>query len=170
MKKVGFIGLGRMGKPMAANLQRKGFALSVHDVRNEPVADLVAMGAANAGSPAGATRGVDVVVTMLPGPPEVEATVFGREGVTSVARPGQIVMDMSTVRPETSDHLANALTAKGVGFVDAPVGRLASHADRGESLFMVGASDRDFAAVRPLLEAMGTTIHHCGPPGSGTRT
>jgi 4-hydroxybutyrate dehydrogenase/sulfolactaldehyde 3-reductase len=78
-------------------------------------------------------------------------------------------MDMSTVSPETTDALAKAAAAKGVGFVDAPVGRLAEHADRGESLFMVGATDADFARVKPLLEAMGTTVHHCGPVGTGTR-
>jgi 4-hydroxybutyrate dehydrogenase/sulfolactaldehyde 3-reductase len=79
-------------------------------------------------------------------------------------------MDMSTVLPETTDRLAEAAKARGLAFVDAPVGRMASAAERGESLFMVGASDRDFARVKPLLDAMGTTIHHCGPPGAGTRT
>jgi 4-hydroxybutyrate dehydrogenase/sulfolactaldehyde 3-reductase len=86
------------------------------------------------------------------------------------ARPGSLILDMSTVSPETTDALAGKAAAKGIGFVDAPVGRLASHADRGESLFMVGGAPEDFARVKPLLEAMGTTIHHCGPVGSGTRT
>ena len=79
-------------------------------------------------------------------------------------------MDMSTVSPETTDQLAAAAAARELSFVDAPVGRLASPADRGESLFMVGGPDRDFQRVRPLLEAMGTTIHHCGAVGTGTRT
>jgi len=170
MTTVGFIGLGRMGKPMAANLQKKGFQLQVHDVRNEPVADLVALGATNGGSIKGAADGADVVITVLPGPPEVEAAVLGPDGTAEVARPGQIVMDMSTVKPETTDKMAGALAKAGVGFVDCPIGRLASHADKGESLFMVGASDKDFATVKPLLEAMGTTIYHCGGPGTGTRT
>jgi len=170
MTTVGFIGLGRMGKPMASNLQKKGFSLRVHDVRNEPVADLVALGAVNAGSIKGAADGADVVITVLPGPPEVEAAVLGPHGIAEAVRPGQIVMDMSTVKPETTDKLAAALAKEGVGFVDCPIGRLASHADRGESLFMVGASDKDFATVKPLLEAMGTTIYHCGGPGTGTRT
>jgi len=170
MTTVGFIGLGRMGKPMASNLQKKGFSLQVHDVRNEPVADLVALGATNGGSIKGAADGADVVITVLPGPPEVEAAVLGPEGIAETARPGQIVMDMSTVKPETSDRMAAALARQGIGFVDCPIGRLASHADKGESLFMVGASDKDFATVRPMLEAMGTTIYHCGGPGAGTRT
>lgn len=79
-------------------------------------------------------------------------------------------MDMSTVAPEVTDAMAQAALRKEVAFVDAPVGRLASHADRGESLFMVGAAPADFEAVKPLLDAMGTTIHHCGGVGTGTRT
>ena len=79
-------------------------------------------------------------------------------------------MDMSTVAPDVTDALARQAAEKGIGFVDAPVGRLASHADRGESLFLVGAADADFERVKPLLEAMGSTIFHCGPAGAGTRT
>jgi 4-hydroxybutyrate dehydrogenase/sulfolactaldehyde 3-reductase len=79
-------------------------------------------------------------------------------------------MDMSTIEPATTDRLATEASRRGLGFIDAPVGRLASHADRGESLFMVGGTDADFQRVLPLLEAMGTTIHHCGQVGSGIRT
>ncbi|MDO9059177.1 MAG: NAD-binding protein, partial [Bradyrhizobium sp.] len=79
-------------------------------------------------------------------------------------------LDMSTIDPDTTDRLARAAAAKGIAFVDAPVGRLASHADRGESLFMVGGTVKDFERVKPLLEAMGSTIYHCGEVGSGTRT
>jgi 4-hydroxybutyrate dehydrogenase/sulfolactaldehyde 3-reductase len=170
MTTTGFIGLGHMGEGMARNLQSKGHALAVHDMRNEPVEGLVALGAENAGSIAGVTRASDVVITMLPASADVEAVVLGPGGVLENAREGQLVMDMSTVDPETSDKLAAQLAKAGVSFVDAPVGRLASHAWAGESLFMVGASDADFVRVKPLLEAMGTTIHHCGGPGTGTRT
>src|SRR4051812_1069861 len=79
-------------------------------------------------------------------------------------------MDMSTVDPNETDRVAAALKGAGMTLVDAPVGRLATHADRGESLFMVGASDADFRRVKPMLEAMGSTIYHCGPVGSGIRT
>ncbi len=169
-ERVGFIGLGRMGKPMAANLQRKGFELTVFDIDEPPMAVLVQLGARQAASAAEAAENSDVVVTMLPGPPEVEAVVMGTDGVFANARPGTLVMDMSTVDPATTDMLAARAADQGIGMVDAPVGRLASHADAGESLFMVGASDADFARVRPLLEAMGTAIHHCGAVGSGIRT
>jgi 4-hydroxybutyrate dehydrogenase/sulfolactaldehyde 3-reductase len=168
--RTGFIGLGNMGQGMALNLQRKGFPLSVHDVRREPVDALVAAGAKDGGSVAGITRAAEVIITMLPGSPEVEAAVLGPGGIRESGRAGQLVMDMSTVDPETTDKLARHLAEAGMGFVDAPVGRLASHAWAGESLFMVGAAPQDFARVKPLLEAMGTTIHHCGAPGTGIRT
>jgi 4-hydroxybutyrate dehydrogenase / sulfolactaldehyde 3-reductase len=168
--RTGFIGLGNMGQGMALNLQRKGFALSVYDVRREPVEALVVAGAQAGASVADVTRAADVVVTMLPGSPEVEAAVLGAGGIRQNGRPGQLVMDMSTVDPDTTDRLARQLAEAGMRFVDAPVGRLASHAWAGESLFMVGAAPEDFARVKPLLEAMGTTIHHCGAAGTGIRT
>jgi 4-hydroxybutyrate dehydrogenase/sulfolactaldehyde 3-reductase len=168
--RIAFIGLGRMGRGMALNLCRKGFALVVHDIDPRPVQDLVAAGARAAGSIAEAARDADVVITMLPNSAIVLAVIAGPAGVLAHARPGSVVMDMSTVSPETTDQLAAAAATRELSFVDAPVGRLASHADRGESLFMVGGADRDFQRVRPLLEAMGTTIHHCGAVGTGTRT
>jgi 4-hydroxybutyrate dehydrogenase/sulfolactaldehyde 3-reductase len=170
MERIGFIGLGRMGRPMASNLRKKGFELIVHDVNPEPVRVLEGLGARTGNGAAGVAQASDVVITMLPSSVEVEATVLGADGVLANGRPGQIVMDMSTVEPQTTDRLAAAAEARGLTVVDAPVGRLAAHADRGESLFMVGASDADFRRVLPLLQAMGTTIHHCGKVGTGIRT
>ena len=167
---IGFIGLGNMGKPMASNLCRKGFSLAVHDVNAEPVAALVELGARAAGTVAAASAESTIVVTMLPTSAAVAEVIAGPDGVLAHLPAGGLVMDMSTVDPFLTDRLAAAAAARGCGFVDAPVGRLASHAARGESLFMVGASDREFARVKPLLEAMGTTIHHCGPAGAGMRT
>jgi 4-hydroxybutyrate dehydrogenase / sulfolactaldehyde 3-reductase len=166
-ERIGFIGLGRMGRGMAMNLRKKQFLMTVYDVRAEPVRDLEALGAAPAASVAEVAGASDVVVTMLPTGVEVEEVV---SDVIAAGRRGTLVMDMSTVDPLATDRIAIRLAGAGMSFVDAPVGRLASHADRGESLFMVGASDEDFARVKPLLEAMGTTIHHCGPVGSGIRT
>jgi 4-hydroxybutyrate dehydrogenase / sulfolactaldehyde 3-reductase len=167
---IGFIGLGRMGRGMALNLCRKGFALVVHDIDPRPVQDLATAGARAAADVAAVARAADVVITMLPNSAAVSEVIAGPAGVLAHARRGALVMDMSTVAPEVTDALAAAAQRKEIAFVDAPVGRLASHADRGESLFMVGAAAPAFEAVRPLLEAMGTTIHHCGPTGSGTRT
>ncbi len=167
MERVGFIGLGNMGRGMASNLRRKQFAMTVFDLNPAPVAMLTELGAEAAADVPTLARASTVAVTMLPGPREVSAT--GTVLLENMA-PGSLLIDMSTVDPETTDALAAAAAAKGVGFVDAPVGRLAAHAERGESLFMVGGSDADFARAKPLLEAMGNTIHHCGGPGAGTRT
>ena len=170
MERIGFVGLGRMGRPMASNLVRKGFSLSVHDINPAAVRTLVEVGAKPANGVPGVVEGSDVIVTMLPSGIEVDAIANGPDGIFAHARSGQLVMDMSTVEPRTTDKLAAEAARRGLAFVDAPVGRLASHADRGESLFMVGGTEADFKRVLPLLQAMGTTIHHCGPAGSGIRT
>ena len=170
MSKIGFIGLGRMGRPMASNMQRKGFSLVVHDVAPSAVEVLCALGASAASNAAEVASACDVIFTMLPATADVEATVLGARGLLANARPGTVIVDMSTIDPRGTDRMAQQAAAAGTSFVDAPVGRLASHADRGECLFMVGASDADFARVRPMLEAMGNTIHHCGPVGTGMRT
>ena len=170
MSMVGFIGLGRMGRPMAANMQRKGFHLIVNDINPDAVEELALLQARPARSVAEVAKDSDVIFTMLPNSAVVNDIVSGAEGILAHAKPGTIVVDMSTVSPETTDHLAKLAAEKGCSFVDAPVGRLAQHADKGESLFMVGASDADYARIKPMLEAMGTTLYHCGPVGSGTRT
>ena len=170
MERVGFIGLGRMGRPMASNLCRKGFALTAYDVNPAAVAELEQLQARGAASVAEAVADSNVIITMLPTPAVVRQVVSGEAGILSHAKPGSVMLDMSTVDPETTDTMAALARARGIGFVDAPVGRLASHADRGESLFMVGGSEADVARVRPMLEAMGNTIYHCGDVGTGTRT
>jgi 4-hydroxybutyrate dehydrogenase/sulfolactaldehyde 3-reductase len=146
---------------MARNLVHKGFQVVANDVNAQA---LEGFATASLSDLAAAS---EIIITMLPNSQVVQQVV--ETILPSVAR-GSLIMDMSTVSPETTDLLAAEAAARGVGFVDAPVGRLASHADRGESLFMVGASEGDFQRVKPLLEAMGTTIHHCGGVGAGTRT
>lgn len=167
---VGFIGLGAMGGPMAANMRRNGFDMVVYDVNPAAVAALTELGARAADSVAEVARAADIVITMLPDGPDVEAVLLGADGVLAHGVADMLVIDMSTIDPAVTDRVAMALGEQGLAFVDAPVGRLVSHAQRGESLFMVGASDNDFGRVKPCLEAMGTTIHHCGMPGSGIRT
>lgn len=170
MSKVGFIGLGRMGKPMAANLCKKGFELVVLDINEQAVNALVSCGATAGASVAQIARDCSVIITMLPTAVEVEQVACGPDGIFAHASKGSILLDMSTIDPLATDRLQAAALQRGLSVVDAPVGRLAEHADRGESLFMVGASDADFERVKPLLGAMGTTIHHCGDVGSGGRT
>lgn len=170
MDTIGFIGLGRMGRPMAANMMKKGFKLVVNDVDEAPMKALAEHQAMTAATPAEVARRSGAIITCLPNSAVVAEVLAGADGVFANAEPGSVVMDMSTIHPETTDAMAKAAAERGLGFVDAPIGRLAQHADTGESLFMVGASDEDFARVKPMLEAMGTTIHHCGGPGTGTRT
>ena len=170
MDRIGFIGLGNMGRPMATNLCRKGFSLVVCDIQPGPVHVLEEAGARSAVDCGAVAAASDIVFTMLPDSATVANVVSGADGVLAHLAKGSVIVDMSTIDPLVTDRLAAAAEAKGCAFVDAPVGRLASHAARGESLFMVGATDEAFARVRPLLEAMGTTIHHCGGVGSGMRT
>ncbi|SNS31018.1 4-hydroxybutyrate dehydrogenase / sulfolactaldehyde 3-reductase [Sphingomonas laterariae] len=158
-----------MGLPMSSNLQRKGFDLNVFDLDAGRMDQLAALGARKAASIADAARGADVVVTMLPATPHVEAVVLGADGVLANIDAGAVLMDMSTIDANGTDRVARACAERGIAFTDCPVGRLVLHAERGESLFMVGADDPTFDRVKPLLDAMGTAIHRCGAPGMGSR-
>ncbi len=167
---TGFIGLGAMGRGMAANCQKKGFNLLVSDLNADPVNYLTSLGAASAGSPAEVASQCPIVITCLPSGREVREVVMRPDGVLANAAAGTIVLDLSTIDPETTDDLHEVAKVSGHRAVDAPIGRLAVHAERGESLFMVGGEREDFETVEPLLKAMGTTIHYCGKGGTGTRT
>jgi 4-hydroxybutyrate dehydrogenase/sulfolactaldehyde 3-reductase len=167
---VGFIGLGNMGKPMASNLVRKGARVVVHDINPAAVGALEKSGAGPARSVAEVAISSDIVFTMLPTTASVESVIDGPDGVVAHLKPGGVVVDMSTIDPLVTDRLAGIAASRSLAFADAPVGRLASHAERGECLFMVGADDETFAKIKPLLEMMGTTIHHCGGAGAGMRT
>lgn len=165
--RVGFIGLGNMGGPMATNLAAKGHPVTVLDRVPERTAKPAAAGAAVATDLASLIAASDIVVTMLPDTPDVEAVVLGPGGVLELGRPGMLHLDTSTIAPDASRAMADRLAQRGIRFVDAGVGRSPAHAERGESLFMVGATPEDLERVRPLLEAMGTKIVHAGPPGTG---
>ena len=168
--RIGFIGLGNMGRGMASNLCRKGFSLTVFDINPVPMDALRQLGARAAAGTGEVANASDIVVTMLPDSAALERVAFGADGILERLASGGLFMDMSTVDPLVTDRVAAEASRKGIEFVDAPVGRLASHAARGESLFMVGADAPSFTRVRPLLDAMGTTIHHCGGVGTGIRT
>ena len=168
MNNIGFIGLGNMGRPMASNLCRKGHQLIVFDIDVERVSAVASVGADAAPGIEAIVEHADIIFTMLPTTGSVEDVIGGH--VIPHGRAGQTIVDMSTIDPHVTDGLAAAAAAKGIGFVDAPVGRLASHAERGECLFMAGGDQATFARIKPLLEAMGTTIHYCGGPGTGMRT
>ena len=167
MTTVGFIGLGIMGSPMAANLVRAGFDVIGYDVAPASVERLVAEGGKAAESVAHAASGVDVVITMLPDFPQVEAVAFGAGGVLESARPGTLYIDMSTIRPQTSRRLATAGTERGLRVLDAPVSGGEKGAVDGVLSIMAGGTVEDFAAAAPVFEPLGKTIVHVGPPGAG---
>ena len=168
--RIGFIGLGNMGGPISANLARKGFEITVFDPRPAQVDKLVQLGAKGAKTVAEVIDAADVVVTMVPDTPDVEGVVLGPDGTLARGRAGMLHMDMSTISPAASRRMAEKLGEKGIGWVDAGVGRSPAHAERGESLFMIGASPENLARVTPLLDAMGNKIVHCGDAGAGIAT
>lgn len=164
---IGFIGLGIMGKPMALNLIRAGYPLIVHNRSQRAVEELVAAGANRANSPREVTEASGVVITMLPDSPDVERVVLGADGVLEAAREGLLLIDMSTINPLVSRKIGTECAARKASVLDAPVSGGEQGAIDGILSIMVGGSDADVERARPLFEAMGRTITHMGPLGSG---
>jgi 2-hydroxy-3-oxopropionate reductase len=167
MTTVAVIGLGIMGGPMAANLLKAGFDVVGYNRSRAKVDQLVERGGRGADDVAGAVRDVDVVLTMLPDSPDVEGVVLGEGGVLDSARAGTLLIDASTIRPDVSVRLTEAARARGVRAVDAPVSGGEAGAIEGTLSIMVGGEPDDVASARPVLEAVGSTVVHVGPAGSG---
>ena len=169
-EKIAFIGLGAMGGPMAQNIVKKGTNLSVYDIEKSKMTPLTNLGAIPGKTIEDTIKNAEIIITMLPSTHNVKSVITDEGGVLSSANPGTIILDMSTIAPTGTDEIYKACKAKGIDFIDAPVGRLVSHAISGDSLFMVGCdNDNAFKKVEPLLNAMGTTIIRCGKVGSGIR-
>ncbi len=164
---IGFIGLGIMGHPMAANLVKAGYSVIAHDLAADRVDALVRKGAKKAGTLKALTEQSDLVITMVPDSPDVEAAILGTGGVAEHARAGQVVIDMSTVAPATSRKVAQALAARGAGFLDAPVSGGPQGAEQAALTIMVGGSAEDLERCRPVLERLGRKITHMGAVGAG---
>ncbi len=165
--RVGVIGLGLMGGGIGRNLLRKGFPLAVYDVDQSAIRRLVDAGAAPASSPREVAAQADVVLTVLPDGPDVEAAILGTEGGLGGARAKTIFIDCSTVDPTVTQRVGHAVRAAGCGMVDVGMSRTFKDADDGTLLLMVGATPEDYQAVQPVLSAMGTDVFHCGGPGTG---
>jgi 3-hydroxyisobutyrate dehydrogenase-like beta-hydroxyacid dehydrogenase len=165
MSKIAFLGLGQMGTPMASRLLDAGHDLTVWNRTRERAAQLAEQGAAVASTPAEAADVAEVAITMLATPEALEAVVLGEKGLAHAMGPGQILVDMSTVGPETIRRVAAGLP-QGVALVDAPVRGSVSQATEGVLEIFAGATDRDFERVRPILESLGT-VRHAGELGSG---
>jgi 2-hydroxy-3-oxopropionate reductase len=169
MDRIGFIGLGLMGKPMALNLLKKGFSLTVHSRSQVPVRALVAAGATGASSAAAVADASDVVITMVPNSPDVRLVLEGPGGVFETIRDGNIIIDMSTIAPAVARDLAAQAAQLGVAMLDAPVSGGEIGAINATLSIMVGGDPAAFDRVRPVLNAMGNPerVVHIGPSGAG---
>ncbi|MET9925213.1 MULTISPECIES: 2-hydroxy-3-oxopropionate reductase [unclassified Streptomyces] len=167
LPKVAWIGLGIMGSPMSENLIKAGYAVTGYTLEQDKIDRLVAAGGTGASSIADAVRDADVVITMVPASPQVEAIAYGSEGILANAKRGALLVDMSSITPQTSVDLAKNAAEKGIRVLDAPVSGGEAGAIEAVLSIMVGGEQADFDAAKPLLEALGKTIVLCGPHGSG---
>ncbi len=167
MDKVGFVGLGIMGTSMARNLIEDGHELVIHNRTRAKAEKLAKLGAEVATSPREVAGRSDVIITMLPGPPEVEEVLAGENGLLEGVRDGSLIVDMSTSSPLLAQELSRTANTRGVGMLDAPVSGGDIGAIEGTLSIMVGGEKEDFERARPLFEAMGKTIVHVGAAGAG---
>jgi 2-hydroxy-3-oxopropionate reductase len=164
---IGFIGVGIMGKSMAANLIRAGYSLVVHDIDRDPVKELVAAGAKEAFSPQDVARQAEIIFTSLTSDEVVEEVFFGQNGIIEGVRSGSVVIDTSTISPLTSRRIAEKLAPKGIESLDAPLSGGAVGAEKATMSIMVGGKAETFARVLPVLEKIGKNITHIGGHGNG---
>jgi len=167
MERIGFIGLGIMGKPMARNLLKAGYQLVVHNRSRGPVEELQREGAEGAGSPAEVAERSDVIITMLPDTPDVRQVVEGERGVLEGIRQGSLLIDMSTISPIATRELASRIEERGAHMLDAPVSGGDVGAQQGTLSIMVGGREEDFQRALPIFQVLGKTITYLGPSGSG---
>jgi 2-hydroxy-3-oxopropionate reductase len=167
MQRIGFIGLGIMGSRMTANLMKAGYAVVVHDRVRNNLADALAAGAEEAFSPKDVAQRSDVVITMLPDSPDVEAVALGVDGIIEGVSGNMIYIDMSSIAPTSAVKVAQAMEEQGVGCLDAPVSGGDIGALNATLSIMVGGREDVFEQVKPILGAMGKTITLCGPNGAG---
>jgi len=170
LERVGFCGLGTMGGAMAANLRRAEFLLTVWNRSPGRATELLGLGAAEAATARAVAGASDIVVICVSDSPDVEAVLFGTDGVAEGARSGALVVDCSTISPAASRDFGARLAEQGVAMVDAPVSGGSEGAQKGTLTIMVGGDEVDVARARPVLEAMGSSITHMGPLGAGQAT
>ncbi len=167
MARITFIGLGNMGGPMASNLIKAGNDVTVFDLSKPAVDELVAEGAKTAESAKTAVEGAECVITMLPAGMHVEAVYLGEDGLLEALPAGTLVIDSSTIAPETARKVAEAATAQHLEFIDAPVSGGVGGAKAGTLTFICGGEESTFNKAKPILEGMGKNIFHAGPHGAG---
>ncbi|MEE1787435.1 2-hydroxy-3-oxopropionate reductase [Streptomyces sp. SP17BM10] len=166
-RKIAFVGLGIMGKPMAINLVKAGHDVTGFDLSQASIDAVIAAGGRGAASIAEAVKDAEVVITMVPADPHVEAVILGEGGVLENVKAGTLVIDMSSITPQTSIKVGKAAVEKGVRALDAPVSGGEAGAVEAVLSIMVGGEAADFAEAKPLFDALGTTVIHVGPSGAG---
>lgn len=167
MKKIAFIGLGHMGLPMARNLLKAGFELQVFDLVPSAVAELAAEGAQAAKDARDAVQGMDAVISMLPASRHVEGLYLGEDGLLAYITPGSLVLECSTIAPESAKKVHQAAAELGLEMLDAPVSGGTAGAAAGTLTFMIGGAPATLEKARPIFAAMGKNIFHAGPDGAG---
>jgi 2-hydroxy-3-oxopropionate reductase len=170
MERIGFIGLGAMGKPMARNLMKAGYTLNLLTRTRAKVKDLIAAGGVWYNTPKEIAQQSDVVITMLPDTPDVVQVVAGKGGVLEGARPKMLIIDMSTISPAAARQLARDAQTRGLDFLDAPVSGGNVGAANGTLTIMVGGTEKAFQRALPLFQSLGKTITHMGDAGAGQIT
>jgi len=165
--RIGFIGLGIMGKPMARNLLKAGYPLTVWNRSQPAIEELVGDGASPGSSPEDVAHQSDVIITIVTDSPDVEKVALGPKGIIEGGRPGLVHIDMSTISPAVTRRIASRLAEKGVEMLDAPVSGGDTGAQAGTLSIMVGGKEETFQRCRPIFEVLGRTIVHCGPNGAG---
>ena len=165
-ERIGFIGLGAMGGGMAGHLVRSGYAVTGYDVSAERAEAAARAGVTRAASPSAAVADADVVMSSLPHPAAVRATYLGPDGVVARARAGAVLVDLSTIDPDTWKEVGRAAAARGLDCLDAPVSGGPAEAGSGKLVFLVGGDGPVLERCRPILATLGTEIHHVGPLGS----
>lgn len=170
MEIVGIIGLGKMGKPMARRLIEAGHAVIVHSRSQAPVEEVVALGATKAPTPRDLASNADIIITSLPDSPTVESVCLGKNGVREGARRNSVLIDTSTIHPETTRRIASSLSERGMEMLDAPVSGGEPGAIAGTLSIMVGGSEGAFNRALPVMQKIGRTITHMGTSGSGQLT
>jgi 3-hydroxyisobutyrate dehydrogenase len=168
--KVAFIGMGTMGAPMALNLLKAGYELTVHNRTRDREIPVAEAGAQRADAPSAAAAAADIIITCVSDTSDVEAVILGEQGVIHGAKSGAVVVDMSTISPTTTQQIAQVLAEKGIAMVDAPVSGGSEGAQKGTLSIMVGGEAEVVERVRPVLAAMGKTITHIGAIGAGQTT
>lgn len=170
IERIGFVGVGTMGNPMAKNLLKKGFSVIAYDISEKRIHSVEEAGGKIAFSPKEAAMGAQVVITMLPSSPDVEQAVLGQDGIREGMEEGSIYIDMSTIDPLTTRKIARVLLEKKIEMIDSPVTKGVDAAKQGTLTLLIGGKKEVFEKVRPVLEAMGTNLYYMGEVGSGSIT